>query len=62
MISIGTFCSKNKKNKQLYSVKNIKSKKVRTYSIFRTGLRWFKRCLYEDRRKYYLKISFIVYE
>lgn len=62
MISIGTFCSKNKKNKQLYSVKNIKYKKVRTYSIFRTGLRWFKRCLYEDRKKYYLKISFIVYE
>ena len=46
------------KNKLLGSVKNINGNKVRIYSLFTTGMKWFKRCYYSCRKKYYLKTLF----
>ena len=37
IISLGTSCTKDKKNKLLSATKNIKGKKVRIYSLFTTG-------------------------
>ena len=61
IISLGISCSKDKKNKILGSVKNINGNKVRIYSIFTTGMKWFKRCYYSCRKKYYLKTCFTLY-
>ena len=61
IISLGISCSKDKKNKLLGSVKNINGNKVRIYSLFTTGMKWFKRCYYSCRKKYYLKTCFTLY-
>lgn len=62
MITLGTSCSKDKKNKIIGAVKNLNGKKVRIYSLFRCGLKWFNRCYYSLRSDYYLKITFTLYE
>ena len=62
MITLGTSCSKDKKNKIIGAVKNLNGKKVRIYSLFRSGLKWFNRCYYSLRNDYYLKIAFTLYE
>ena len=55
IISLGGSCIKDKKNKLLGSTKNIKGKKIRIYSLFSTGIKWFKREYYSFWKKYYLK-------
>ena len=62
IISLGTSCTKDKKNKLLSATKNIKGKKVRIYSLFTTGVKWFKRSYYSCRNKYYLKTCFTIYQ
>ena len=44
-----------------YGLYNINGNKVRIYSIFTTGMKWFKRCYYSCRKKYYLKTCFTLY-
>lgn len=46
IISLGVSCAKDKKNNLLGLTKNIKGKKVRIYSLFTTGIKWFKRTYY----------------
>lgn len=53
IIILGVSCSKD--NKQCSK----KSKRI--YSIFRTGLKWFKRCYNYSRKHYYLKFDFVLY-
>ena len=53
---------KDKKNKLLGATKNIKGKKFRVYSLFNSGIKWFKRAYYSCRKKYYLKACFIIYQ
>lgn len=62
VISIGTICMKNKKNKIISATKKLKGKEKRVYSLFRAGLKWIKRSYYQCRKKYYLKFSFVIYE
>ena len=62
IISLGVSCSKDKKNKLLGAVKSINKKKVRIYSLFTTGIKWFKRAYYSCRNKYYLKTCFTIYQ
>ncbi|MBD7913068.1 hypothetical protein [Clostridium cibarium] len=50
IISPGVSCIKDKKNKLLGATKNIKGKKVRIYSLFTTGVNWFKRSYYSCRK------------
>jgi mRNA-degrading endonuclease RelE of RelBE toxin-antitoxin system len=45
LIILGRICSKNKKNKELGAIRvNKNGKAIRIYSLFRIGLKWFKRC------------------
>ena len=44
-----------------HGIKNINGNKVRIYSLFTTGMKWFKRCYYSCRKKYYLKTCFTLY-
>ena len=62
IISLGVSCSKDKKNKLLGAVKSINRKKVRIYSFFTTGIKWFKRAYYSRRDKYHLKTCFTIYQ
>ena len=62
IISLGVSCTKDKKNNLLGSTKNINGKKVRIYSLFTTGVKWFKRAYYSCRKKYYLKNCFTIYQ
>lgn len=62
VISLGVSCTKDKKNNLLGATKNIKGKKVRIYSLFTTGVKWFKRAYYSCRKKYYLKTCFTIYQ
>ncbi|MCS6130346.1 transposase [Clostridium botulinum] len=62
IISLGVSCGKDKKNNLLGAIKNLKGKKVRIYSLFTTGIKWFKRCYYSCRKKYYLKTCFTIYQ
>ena len=62
IVSLGTSCTKDKKNKLLSATKNIKGKKIRIYSLFTTGIKWFKRSYYSCRNKYYLKTCFTIYQ
>lgn len=62
IISLGVSCSKDKKNKLLGAVKSINRKKVRIYSLFTTGIKWFKRAYYSRRDKYHLKTCFTIYQ
>jgi len=62
MVILGVSCSKDKKNRLLGATKKIKGKTVRIYSLFRTGLKWFKRCYNSNKKDYYLKFDFILYE
>lgn len=62
MITLGTSCTKDKKNNTIGAVKTLKGRQVRIYSLFRSGVTWFKRCYYSLRSKYYLKIAFTLYE
>ena len=62
VISIGTICMKNKKNKIISATKKLKGKEKRVYGLFRAGLKWIKRSYYQCRKKYYLKFSFVIYE
>lgn len=62
MITLGTSCTKDKKNKLIGATKTLKGKQVRIYSLFRAGVKWFKRCYYSLRSNYYLKIAFTLYE
>jgi len=61
IISLGVSCGKDKKNKILGAVKTLKGKKVRIYSLFTSGIKWFKLCYYSCREKYYLKTCFTIY-
>ena len=62
IISLGVSCRKDKKNKLLGATKNIKGKKFRVYSLFNSGIKWFKSAYYSCRKKYYLKTCFIIYQ
>lgn len=62
IISLGVSCGKDKKNNLLDAIKNIKGKKVRIYSLFTTGIKWFKRAYYSCKKKYYLKTCFTIYQ
>ena len=62
LITLGVSCRKDKKNKLLGAVRNIKGKNIRVYSIFRTGLKWFKRCLNSSKKDYHLKFDFVLYD
>lgn len=62
MITLGTSCTKDKKNKIVGATKTLKGKQVRIYSLFRAGITWFKRCYNSLKSKYYLKIIFTLYE
>lgn len=62
IISLGVSCTKDKKNNLLGATKNIKGNKVRIYSLFTTGIKWFKRAYYSCRKKYYLKTCFTIYQ
>lgn len=62
IISLGVSCGKDKKNNLLGATKNIKGKKIRIYSLFSTGIKWFKRAYYSCRKKYYLKTCFTIYQ
>ena len=62
MITLGTSCSKDKKNKIIGATKTLKGKKIRIYSLFRSGLKWFNRCYYSLKSDYYLKLAFTLYE
>lgn len=62
MITLGTSCTKDKKNKLIGATKTLKGKQVRIYSLFRSGVKWFKRCYNSLKSKYYLKIAFTLYE
>ena len=61
MITLGISCTKDKNNKILGVMKKIKGKKVRIFSLFRTGLMWFKRCLNSSKNKIFLKFDIIIY-
>ena len=62
IISLGVSCTKDKKNNLLGATKNLKGKKIRIYSLFTTGIKWFKRAYYSCRKKYYLKTCFTIYQ
>ncbi|AUO15613.1 IS4 family transposase [Clostridium taeniosporum] len=62
IITLGISCSKDKNNTIIGVVKNLNGRKVRIYSLFRSGLKWFKRCYYSNRNEYYLKFCFTLYE
>ncbi|WP_425447384.1 IS4 family transposase [Dethiothermospora halolimnae] len=62
MITLGTSCTKDRKNRIISTTKRLKGKQVRIYSIFRSGLKWFKRCYYQCKKKYHLKTVFTLYE
>ena len=63
LIILGKVCTKNKKNKELGTIRiNKNGKSIRIYSLFRTGLKWFKRCYNDDRKKYYLNFDFVLNE
>ncbi|TYQ18134.1 UNVERIFIED_CONTAM: DDE family transposase [Acetivibrio alkalicellulosi] len=62
MIILGVYCRKNKKNSLLGVTKKIKNKTVRIYSLFKCGIKWFKRCLNSQLQKYYLCFNFILHE
>jgi len=62
MITLGVSCSKDKKNKEIGAVKKTKDNKVvRIYSLFKTGLKWFKLCYYSEVDRY-LKCDFVLYD
>jgi hypothetical protein len=61
VIALGKLCTKQKKNTLLGSVKYIKNKRVRIYSIFRTGLKWLKRCMKHANQILLLNFSFAFY-
>ena len=61
MISLGSICSKNKHNKEIGAVKRTrKNVIVRIYSLFSTGIKWFKSCYNNEERKK-LYYSFAIY-
>lgn len=62
IIAISTGCMKHGKNNIIGATKNLNGKKVRIYSLFRAGIKWFKRSYCSLRSKYYIKMSFIIYE
>jgi hypothetical protein len=62
LLILGTACTKDKKNHLLGVIKNIGRKKIRMYSLFRAGLKWFKRCFGESIKKYFLKFDFVLCE
>lgn len=62
LLILGTGCTKDKKNRILGIIKNIGGKKIRIYSLFRAGLKWFKRCFGERTEKYFLKFDFVLFE
>ncbi|MDY2631086.1 MAG: transposase [Clostridium sp.] len=62
IISLGVSCTKDKKNNLLGVTKNLKGKKIRIYSLFTTGIKWFKRAYYSCEKKYYLKTCFTIYQ
>lgn len=62
MIILGVYCCKNKKNSLLGATKRIKNNILRIYSLFNSGIKWFKRCLNSSVQNYYLCFDFILYE
>lgn len=62
VISMGTVCMKNKKNKIISVTKKVKGDEIRIYSLFKSGIKWIKRAYYQERKRYQLKFSFIIYE
>lgn len=61
MICLGSSCSKDKRNAEIGAVKKTKENKIiRIYSLFRTGLMWFKMCYYSETKRY-LKCDFVLY-
>ena len=62
IITLGVSCKKDKKNKIISVTKNLKGQQVRIYSLFRSGVKWFKRCYYSSRNYYHLKFCFTLYE
>ncbi|EES49598.1 putative transposase [Clostridium botulinum E1 str. 'BoNT E Beluga'] len=62
IITLGISCGKDKNNTIIGVIKDLNGKKVRIYSLFRAGLKWFKRCYYSKRNEYYLKFCFTLYE
>lgn len=62
IITLGVSCKKDRKNKIIGATKTLKGQQVRIYSLFRSGVKWFKRCYYSCRSGYYLKFCFTLYE
>jgi len=61
IITLGASCSKDKKNKEIGAIKTTNDNKViRIYSLFKTGLKWFKLCYYSEIDRY-LKCDFVLY-
>lgn len=61
VVILGKSCTKKGKNNLLGSVKYIKNKRTRIYSIFRTGLKWIKRCMKHANQIFLLNFSFVLY-
>lgn len=62
IITLGVSCKKDKKNKIISVTKTLKGQQVRIYSLFKSGIKWFKRCYYSSRNNYHLKFCFTLYE
>lgn len=62
MIILGKTVSKNKKSKELGATRITGERKItKIYSYFMMGLKWFKKSYYSDRRAYYLRFDFSLY-
>lgn len=62
IVILGASCSKNKKSKIIGVTRRKGSKIVRVYSLFKSGMKWFKRCYNSNRKKYCLSFSFALYD
>lgn len=62
IVTLGKWCTKCKKNKIIGATKKVKGKTNRVYSLFKSGLKWFNKCYYSSREKYFLKLDFVLYE
>jgi hypothetical protein len=63
LVILGKICTKNNKNNAIGAVRfNTNRTAIRIYSLFRAGLKWFKRSYNDDRKKYYLNFDFMLHE
>jgi hypothetical protein len=63
LITLGKLCTKNKKNKDLGAIRISKTgKAIRIYSLFTSGMKWFKKCYNDYRKEYHLNFAFVLHE